>query len=439
MNILVYVILPMIGNLFLILSIFYGLKEMGCENPGNTGKRYLVIAVYSILSLLASLLGNGIINLLFLLILPFAARWIYQTGRIYLLYYFIAVIVVYLADALFSILFSSIMGGGAFYLNSSELSFCAYVVTLRLIEFLLIRIFVLVVKKKREEELTARQLVIAFLLPLFSIVNLYSITYFMQIYITEEMLLLFLVNLVLLIAINIYFAVISDTVGENNRLERELVLSRQQAQFQADYYTREEEKYEESRKLIHDIRNHIQTMDELYRESQAEAKPETRENADNYMEHLRNSLNDLGQKYYTSNRLLNIILNDKVSQMKKRGITPDIRIGEVQLSFMREIDITTIFANLLDNAIDAAENGSIKLRASQSGGLISVLMENSCVKEPETRKGTLKSSKKNHEGLGMKNVARALENYDGDLQWQWENEVFVTSIMLVNREESLGM
>lgn len=41
--------------------------------------------------------------------------------------------------------------------------------------------------------------------------------------------------------------------------------------------------------------------------------------------------------------------------MKEKGISVTIKVDNVNLNFLAPIDITTIFGNLLDNAIEAAE------------------------------------------------------------------------------------
>lgn len=41
--------------------------------------------------------------------------------------------------------------------------------------------------------------------------------------------------------------------------------------------------------------------------------------------------------------------------MREKGISVTIKVDNVNLNFLAPIDITTIFGNLLDNAIEAAE------------------------------------------------------------------------------------
>ena len=151
------------------------------------------------------------------------------------------------------------------------------------------------------------------------------------------------------------------------------------AQMQHQYYQREEEKYEFSRKMIHDIRNHILAMEALYKEENARE-------AAAYAGDIHRMLNQFQQKYYTSEKLLNIILNDKANTMRRLGIQEDIRVGEISLDFMKETDVTALFANLLDNAVAAAgesREGFVRVRVNQVRQFLSVTVENSCDREPE--------------------------------------------------------
>jgi sensor histidine kinase regulating citrate/malate metabolism len=152
-----------------------------------------------------------------------------------------------------------------------------------------------------------------------------------------------------------------------------------------------------------------------------------------YTKDVHDILNQLGQKYYTSCKILNIILNDKVQLMQAHGIEADIKISEVDLSFLREVDITTLFANILDNAIEAAADSQDKqiiLRVVMIHDFISINLKNSMLKEPvKTSMGFL-STKLSHEGLGLKNVERVITNYKGDVQYEWGEQYFITRIML---------
>ena len=284
--------------------------------------------------------------------------------------------------------------------------------------------------RRAGRHITGRQAALSVLLPLYSVFNMYCMLYLVQIFPTKEMLVLLGINLLLLIGLNIYFCVLVDVMSENHRLENERNLYRTQAKMQHQYYQREEEKYEFSRKMIHDIRNHILAMEALYKEENARE-------AAAYAGDIHRMLNQFQQKYYTSEKLLNIILNDKANTMRRLGIQEDIRVGEISLDFMKETDVTALFANLLDNAVAAAgesKAGFVRVRVNQVRQFLSVTVENSCDREPEKETGiggTFRSRRPGHEGMGLKIVQRTVEQYGGDVQYSWEDGVFTAHVMLI--------
>ena len=428
---IIYGILPCLGSVFLLGAMFYGAYRIA--NPGRHGLQkvsifhWSVAGIYVIASILLSMLGNTWVNLTSILLFPFVAGWVLGTSGTFLVPYFILAAAVFLTDTVVGVVYQMMWVMGILYLNSTELAYILLVAVSRMLEFMVILLITMIARKKAGRHITARQVVLSIFLPVFSIFNMYCTLYMMQIYLVTEALVLFTVNLVLLIGLNIYFCVLIDIMGENRRLENERNLYRQQAMMQYQYYEREEEKFEESRKMIHDIRNHIQTMEALYQSAGAEE-------ALQYAGNIHQMLNRFQQKYYTSERLLNIILNDKAACMQRAGIKEDMKVGELSLDFMRDTDVTTLFANLLDNAVAAAaesQGGYIRLRVNMVKQFLSIVMENSCDREPVKEGEGFRSRKSGHCGLGIANIRRTVEQYGGDVQFEWKEGVFFTKVVLV--------
>ena len=425
MEILVYMVLPCLGSIFLVGAMFYGAYRIAGQ-PKLNAVSWGLMAAYTVVSVAFSLMGSLWVNLAFGILFPFAARWILKASRACLVPYFILSAAVFLTDAAVAMGFSLLVTSGVLFLNSKDLLYILLVVSDRMIEFMVICLIAMAAGKRAGGHVTVRQVLLSVLLPLFSVFYMYSMVYLMQIYMVEEAVLLLLANLILLIGMNLYFCVLVDVMSENHRLEQERNLYRRQAEMQYRYYAREEEKYEESRKLVHDIRNHMLAMEKLYDSEKAEAAAE-------YAGNIHQMLNSLGQKYYTAEKLLNIILNDKARQMQSAGIREDMKIGELSLDFMRDVDITALFGNLLDNAIAAAakeEKGFVKLRINKVRQFISITMENSSGRKPVRTKGGFLSEKVGHEGVGIGSIRQVVERYGGDVQFGWKEGVFTVKVML---------
>ena len=520
MEILIYIVIPCVGSVFLLGGMFYGAYRMsgyaglpGREDrllgedmprrkdvsrlrgaPGQEGmarrkgisrlrgmagekrmswresmfRRGLpgrtlgIISAYILVCVAFSSLGNTWVNLFFQFLFPLVAWRAYGTPKIYCLYYLILSVAVWLTDVAAVLTFQILAAEGILYLNTPWLQYILLVAVTRMTEFMVILLVSMAVGHKAGRHITLRQVALSVLLPLYSVFNMYCMLYLIQIFPTKEMLVLLGINLVLLIGLNIYFCVLVDIMSENHRLENERDLYRAQARMQHQYYEQEEEKYEASRKLIHDIRNHIQAMEALYargtcpegcqgkgregvqREGREGARESVQGNvgesargdirrAEKYAGDIHRMLNSLQQKYYTSEKLLNIILNDKARTMKRLGVKEDMKVGELSLDFMKETDVTALFANLLDNAVAAAaesRDGYVRLRVNRVRQFLSVTVENSCDMAPVKSGSAFRSHKAGHEGLGLKIIRQTVEQYGGDVQMDWKEGVFTVRVML---------
>jgi histidine kinase-, DNA gyrase B-, and HSP90-like ATPase len=104
------------------------------------------------------------------------------------------------------------------------------------------------------------------------------------------------------------------------------------------------------------------------------------------------------------------------------------------------IDICTIIANLLDNAIEAYnknfENYDIILNLNESNGVYFIEVSNPIEKSVLAHNNRLKTSKpdtKNH-GLGIKSVKSRAEKYNGSAEFAEENNRFVARVWLRSEE-----
>lgn len=425
-DILIYILLPLLGSCFIMYAVFYSMTQIGTNIAVNRWKKNLIVLSYLLICLMLSLLQNGIINLIFLLLILPIGHFLYNSQRLYIVYYMGFVIALYLTDILVVSAAQLVLSSGVINYADARAYYVVLVMAVRFTEYLVLKILVWIIRRKQHERITRRQMIASFLMPAFSIVNLLSMMTFLEYYMSEENLLLFALNMLLLISLNIYFTTVFDIISRNNYLNNELNLYRQQQEIQMRYYENLDKKYDSTRKLVHDVRNHVQAMQHLYEEQNNEA-------GCRYAKDVHDMLNHLGQKYYTSNKMLNIILNDKVQRMHELGISEDIRVAEVNLEFIREVDITTLFANILDNAIEAAEHSagkSISLRVAAVHEFITITLKNSMDTEPRKLSDTFESTKKDHDGLGLKNVGRVVEKYKGDIQYEWRENYFITRIML---------
>lgn len=424
MEIFIGIVLPIVGNYFLTYMYFYFMSKV--ERNIYKSKRFYIITylVYSTIITIISLMGNGYINLALMVSgVVLIGHFGYNNSKSYKLHYLLFPIGLFMCDTLITIALTLVRPIS----NSIEAIYYHYamsLITLRLIDFIYTRLAIGFMNRIKIKNLKFKQSVGFMIIPIFSLIYVFTLLNYMQIFAGSEEIIIFIINVIMIFIVNIYVTYTFENISKNNILQNEVNLYQQQSKLQYKYYDNLERKYQDSRKLAHDIRNHLNSIEELYKINDIES-------AKIYTDDIHKMLNELNQKYYTSNRVLNIILNDKFYMVKEKDINIECRIGDVDIDFIRDIDITTIFANLLDNAIEATKDkGYINLDVNKFNELLVINISNSITTKPIQKNKKFKSTKENHQGLGIENIKKALEKYDGAMLIDFDEKKFKVNIII---------
>ena len=234
------------------------------------------------------------------------------------------------------------------------------------------------------------------------------------------------VNMGCIVLADLYLLYYVKMADEKKHYENRVKALEQQAKMQYEYYLAQTEKYNQTIRILHDVDKHIRAIENLY-------GTEREHTAGEYAEAIRSTLAPLIPMSYTENPILNILLTDKNAVMQEKGIHSDIKIDNVELSYIEPIDITTIFGNLLDNAIEAAANVDgekyIFIKISAYHKMTVVHIENSCG-NVKWKKRMPVSDKGKGRGIGLLNVKQSIDKYDGNLQLKQDGNKFVADLFL---------
>lgn len=292
-----------------------------------------------------------------------------------------------------------------------------------------------IIKKKNINELTHQQYFFAFVYAMFSIVNIYILSVLLRDTMSDGAILLVLITIAGIVITNTHFLKFLEFASENNRLQYENNLFIQQSKMQYQYYDNIEQQYRESLSILHDVKRHIRAIEELYHHKENETAAE-------YSKKISHKLDSFRLNEYTCNRMLNIILNDKMRVAEQKEIKFICKIEDVDLDFIDNVDLTTIFANLLDNAIEACQElegeKAIVVQVGAFNNLIVISIKNTLQENGSDVGLYMKSSKKNHSGIGLPNVMKVIGNYNGDFNIQKEGNMFVCSIILSKQGRQEG-
>ncbi len=208
----------------------------------------------------------------------------------------------------------------------------------------------------------------------------------------------------------------------------------------AEYYNMLQTQYENQRILIHDIKKHLQSIDVLNQQ-----KEHGKITA--YIHQLLLSSDLKEASRLCEHELLNSILCRYMYQCSDKHISfyTDIRSGTT--NFIADNDLTSLFCNLLDNALEAAihlPDSFIELttRKRENTPFIIITLINSCRKNPfSNQSGLLMTNKadKHKHGFGMKSVRKTVKKYKGDIQTYY-NDTTLTfhTIITLKAKETIG-
>lgn len=188
----------------------------------------------------------------------------------------------------------------------------------------------------------------------------------------------------------------------------------QAAQAQKTYITEAQMRYEQTKAFRHDIANHLSVLDGLL-------NSEKLDESKAYLQKLKTTSTSLSFPYQTGNPVVDILLSEKL------GLAKEI-IAEVSLLLPRpcgidDFDLCVIFANALDNAINACRSiegaKSIRISGERQGDFYMLAFENTCSDEPLPPAGT-----------GLSNIKAVVEKYHGAMLTEKSGQQFSLNVLL---------
>lgn len=199
-----------------------------------------------------------------------------------------------------------------------------------------------------------------------------------------------------------------------------------QLQQQYAYYQDKLKDDERIRSIYHDMKNHLLVLEGT------QATDETRKMA----QELRSQIADYENYIHTGNDFLDIIIRDKAEKAREKHIDFSAFIDFSGVDFIEPLDISTLFGNGIDNAIEASEKlpeeqRVILVKAGKVQDFVSILIENNCADEVYADGNTSKADKFLH-GFGISNMKKAAEKYDGTCTTAQKNGKFTLKILIPN-------
>jgi len=204
---------------------------------------------------------------------------------------------------------------------------------------------------------------------------------------------------------------------------RENALIRQEVEMELDNIKILTQTFNTQRQFMHEYNNQINTLYHLMDSGKYTQ-------ALDFIKPLSEQICCALYRIKTDHDIIDAVLNQKDIQAKENGIDINVRSGDLSMITIPDNLLVTIIGNVLDNAIEACmniETGkviSVKL-VNEDGILIFSVINpvNAPVPIVDNFINTTKEDKTVH-GIGLKNVALALSQCNGDYELYCDNHFF---------------
>ncbi|MPM21626.1 hypothetical protein SDC9_68070 [bioreactor metagenome] len=222
------------------------------------------------------------------------------------------------------------------------------------------------------------------------------------------------------------FIFLNSIKSEKEKAKLELVNEKLDMQYK--YYLMVKESQEKMRQVYHDMNNHMNNIKSLKNSS---------EDVNEYINNIEDEVKESKNIYNTGNILLDIILHEKSKICTENNIDFKVGIDFSKCEFIDMIDISSIFSNLIDNAIEACnkinENNIdkyITIKSTFIKGYYVVRCENSKSNELIIKNNKIFTSKKDKflHGIGLESIKSSIKKYNGELKIKDSESKFIATI-----------
>lgn len=247
---------------------------------------------------------------------------------------------------------------------------------------------------------------------------------------SDQYILDYIVTPKLILGSSIVLVLLFAKVIKDNKIKSQNEIMKNKLDMQYAHYLSVQESHMKVRKLYHDINNHISTIDNLKNNSKE---------VNEYVNNLKDEIKEFKSIYNTGNMILDIIINEKSEQCSKKGIKFICDINFSKVNFIKPIDVSSIFTNILDNAIEACDkihdeniNKYIRIKGTISKSYFVLKCENSKVNNIKINENKLLTDKMDKfiHGIGIQSIKSSLEKYDGEILFEDKKDKFTLNIYI---------
>lgn len=299
-------------------------------------------------------------------------------------------------------------------------------------------IFIIIIKKiyKNKENLPFTYWCALFVIPILSLLEIYTLIYRLSIMPKQIIL-----SLIILIVINISIFWLYDQLSGFILQQNHIRITEEQNKLfevQIEALHQSERQLESLRSMRHDMKEHDNDILVYLEQNRVD-------DAIQYLKDCGADIVDYSSETISGNILIDGIISRKKREAEEKQIDFQMDIQIPTTNIIRENDMCAILFNLLDNAIEAQDilpasaHRFIHVTLKSKGSTWLICIKNSCNPKLKIAKDAIPcTTKKNpwQHGIGLKNVVACTQKYNGTYSFTAEDGVF-TALLFVSAPVSI--
>lgn len=282
--------------------------------------------------------------------------------------------------------------------------------------------------KVNYRELTNKEWLKFSIIPIFTLVALLVMFFHSSEIKTIQIIYMFLA--VGLVCINFVVIYLLQEILEKEEMIRVGILAGQKERNQLVAYHDMQTVYERQRRMIHDYKNQLGTLQTLLKGEDIQA-------ALALLEKLTTNISVDMSAVNTNHPVVNAVLNQKFHSAQEKRISLLFKIGDLQEIKLDEEEIVILLSNLLDNAIRECEKvmqakgkAVIHLKLVYENEKVIFSVKNPVLEKVEIVDNMVQKVSGGIHGIGLTNVKTVVDKYDGELVLFCDDKEFQAVVML---------
>lgn len=232
------------------------------------------------------------------------------------------------------------------------------------------------------------------------------------------------IAILIILCISLYDKFLSLlTENANYKIQSEM------ERMEQEYAAHIEENLKDLHSIRHDIKNHLIIIDGY-------AAQQNFNKIHEYIDRIAENFS-APALIETSSPTISAILNEKQQLAKRHKINCEIKTDFSHIN-IDDFTLTTILANLFDNAITAASkcpDGWIKADMKQAESYLEIMIDNNHMENIQEKDGfftSTKTDKNFFHGIGIKNVRKVVDALNGQIDISYSETTFHVNILIPN-------